>query len=325
MNIASYQERIEQELRTWISNLPEEPENLYAPLRYTLEHGGKRMRPILALTGCGIFSDSVEAAVPAALGIELFHNFTLLHDDIMDNAPLRRGRETVFKKWNTNIAILSGDALFAESFKLMSKSPVFALHDILDLFSQTTIEVCEGQQLDMDFEQRRTLHVDEYLNMIRLKTAVLPAAALKIGALCGGASAQDAERLYTFGLHIGMAFQLQDDILDTFGDSEKVGKQRGGDILANKKTVLVLLALENGSATDRDELRVWYSTTTDQPQEKIAAVIGIFNRSNAREEANRFMLAHQQQAFEAISELTISESKKEILRQFADQLLHREH
>jgi geranylgeranyl diphosphate synthase, type II len=325
VNIASYQERIEQELRTWISNLPEEPENLYAPLRYTLEHGGKRMRPILALTGCGIFSDAIEPAIPAALGIELFHNFTLLHDDIMDNAPLRRGRETVFKKWNSNIAILSGDALFAESFKLMSKSPVFALHDILDLFSQTTIEVCEGQQLDMDFEQRQTLHVDEYLNMIRLKTAVLPAASLKIGALCGGASAQDAELLYSFGLHIGMAFQLQDDILDTFGDSEKVGKQRGGDILANKKTVLVLLALENSSATDRDELRQWYSTTTHQPQEKIAAVIEIFNRSNAREEANRFMLAHQQQAFEAIDELTISETKKEILRQFADQLLHREH
>ncbi|MGL4599485.1 MAG: polyprenyl synthetase family protein, partial [Bacteroidia bacterium] len=216
MSIALFQERIEQELRDWISNLPEEPENLYAPMRYTLEHGGKRMRPILTLTGCSIFSDAIEAAIPAALGIELFHNFTLLHDDIMDNAPLRRGRDTVYKKWNPNIAILSGDALFAESFKLMSKSPVFALHEVLDLFSQTTIEVCEGQQLDMDFEQRKKLHVDEYLNMIRLKTAVLPAAALKIGALCGGASAQDAELLYTFGLHIGMAFQLQDDILDTF-------------------------------------------------------------------------------------------------------------
>jgi geranylgeranyl diphosphate synthase, type II len=325
VNIAYYQERIDFEIRKIIGQFPATPENLYAPLQYTLEHGGKRIRPVLTLAGCGVFSEKIDLAIPAALGIELFHNFTLLHDDIMDNAPLRRGRETVFRKWNPNIAILSGDALFAESVRLVAKSPIPVLAKIIDRFCYTAIQVCEGQQLDMDFENQSVVHVDEYLNMIRLKTAVLPAAALEIGALCGGADPEEAELLNEFGLHIGMAFQLQDDVLDTYGDAGKVGKQRGGDILANKKTVLMLLALERATGKDLEELNNWISAKHFEAEEKVNAVIEIFNRCHVLDEAKRFMNDHQQKAFDAIEHLHISPEKKTALHIFADQLLNREH
>src|ERR1700761_9383330 len=228
---------------------PEYPAALYEPISYILSIGGKRMRPALLLMACDLFGGDVDDALAPALAIEVFHNFTLMHDDIMDNAPLRRGRTTVHERWNKNVAILSGDVMLIEGYKLMMQVKDHLLRQILDIFNNTAVDVCEGQQIDMEFEQRNDVTIKEYINMIRLKTAVVLGGALKIGALLGGASTKDANLLADFGVNLGLAFQLQDDILDVYGNPEKFGKQVGGDIIANKKTYLLLKALELADET----------------------------------------------------------------------------
>ena len=221
-------------------DIPQYPADLYEPVKYILSLGGKRMRPALLLMACDLFGGDVEAALSPALAIEVFHNFSLVHDDMMDNAPLRRGKATVHERWGQNAGILSGDVMLVLAYQLMMKVDDRLLRQVLDVFSQTAVGVCEGQQLDMDFEKLQTVGIDEYQNMIRLKTSVLLGGALKIGALIGGADMADAELLYGFGEHLGIAFQLQDDILDVYGDPDKFGKQVGGDIISNKKTYLLI-------------------------------------------------------------------------------------
>src|SRR3978361_2125846 len=231
--------------------VPQYPAELYEPIKYILSLGGKRMRPALLLMACDLFGGDVKKAISAALAIEVFHNFTLMHDDIMDNAPLRRGKTTVHERWNNNVGILSGDVMLIEGYKLMMQVDQPLLRPILNIFNETAVGVCEGQQLDMEFETRNNVGIDEYITMIRLKTAVVLGGALKIGALIGGASTADATLMHTFGEQLGIAFQWQDDILDVYGDPEKCGKQVGGDIISNKKTYLLLKALESAGHSQK--------------------------------------------------------------------------
>lgn len=277
-DIGTLRALIEEELNR--STRGELPDTLYDPIRYTFSHGGKRMRPALVLLANRLFGGSDEEAIGAAIGIEVFHNFTLLHDDIMDQAPLRRGEDTVHMKWDENTAILSGDTMMVMAYQAMLKTPDRVLRPVLECFNQTAKEVCEGQQFDMDFENRDDVTVDEYLMMIGLKTSVLLAAALKIGALIGGADEATAQRMYDFGKNIGIAFQLQDDLLDVFGDSAQVGKQPGGDILANKKTFLMLAAFEE-LADDQAELRALLNET--DPEKKVREVTAIFENLDVDE------------------------------------------
>jgi geranylgeranyl diphosphate synthase type II len=324
VNIQHYQELINDELKRVIDGLPAEPNRLYEPMRYTIALGGKRMRPVLTLMGAGLFMDDVRTALPAALGIELFHNFTLLHDDIMDNAPLRRGKETVFAKWNSNVAILSGDAMYTEAFRQMAQSPAHILPHVLDVFTKTALEVCEGQQMDMDFETREHVSIPEYIRMIELKTAVLLAGALEIGALCGGAYATEAHKLYEFGKHIGIAFQLQDDILDVYGDPEKFGKQVGGDIVSNKKTFLLISALENADEKSKMELNKWLQVHGSGSTGKVKAVTEIYDRIGIRAHAEKEMWKHYEIGIAALNSMQVEDAKKIMLKKFTDGLMVRE-
>jgi geranylgeranyl diphosphate synthase type II len=309
-----------------ISNLcyPASPERLYEPIRYVLRLGGKRIRPVFTLLACNLFSDDVEPAVEPALGLEIFHNFTLLHDDIMDRADMRRGNQTVHKKWSDNVAILSGDAMQIDAYRHVTRVPADKLKEILDLFSQTAIEVCEGQQYDMDFEQRNNVALAEYIEMIRLKTAVLLACSLKVGALIGGATAKDASLLYDFGINFGLAFQLQDDFLDVYGDIDKFGKNIGGDILCNKKTFLLISALNSADARTKNELEKWMTAVNPDAQEKIKAVTDIYNRLKishvCQEEIDRLY----QQALIALRNLDCPDHRKAILYDYASRLIQRE-
>lgn len=302
---------------------PIQPEELYEPIRYTLAMGGKRMRPVLVLLGAELMGGKLEDAQHAALAIEVFHNFTLLHDDIMDEAPLRRGMATVHTKWDSNIAILSGDVMLVEAYKLLSKAPVSTLPEILHVFNTAATDVCEGQQWDMNFEGQDDVKLSDYLNMIRLKTAVLLGAALQIGALCANAEKQDAQNLYDFGCHLGIAFQLQDDILDVFGNPEVFGKQAGGDILSNKKTYLKLRALEKASTEHARELRKWYSNKDFDSIEKVTAVTQLFENLNVREDAEKEMRRHYDIALKSLHNVQGSETHKGVLEQFAQELLVR--
>jgi len=315
---------IEEGIKTFTNDLPETPAHLYDPIRYTMNLGGKRMRPVLVLSGASLFTDDLQSALPAAVGIELFHNFTLLHDDIMDLAPLRRGQPTVYKKWNSNIAILSGDAMFAESLRLMAKSPHNALPRILESFTKAALEVCEGQQMDMDFEQQARVTIPEYIRMIELKTAVLLAASLEIGAYCGGAYSTDAHKLYEFGRNIGIAFQLQDDILDVYGDPEKFGKQVGGDIVSNKKTYLLISALQQADGYLKEELLNWLQAGADQAVEKVSSVKEIYNRLHIREQAEAEMKKYYDVAMQSLLSVGADEQKLAGIRAFADALMVRE-
>lgn len=303
---------------------PNEPSELYEPIRYTLSMGGKRLRPQLVLMACSLYSDNIKQAVNPALGIEIFHNFTLLHDDIMDEAPLRRGKSTVHNKWNSNIAILSGDVMFVESCRLMSKAPQPALEDVLDAFFKAAVEVCEGQQYDMNFEQQANVSLNDYLEMIRLKTAVLLGAAMQIGAFCGGANRSEANHLYAFGTSLGVAFQLMDDILDVYGDPDKFGKQVGGDILANKKTFLSLKAFEKAKGSSAEELKKWYSLR-DSSSEKVENVTAIFDSLGIKEDAELEKERFYNKAIKELDALEISEEKKKPLYEFASKLMQREH
>jgi geranylgeranyl diphosphate synthase type II len=304
---------------------PEHPADLYEPIGYILALGGKRLRPALLLIACDLFGGDVESAIEPALAIEVFHNFTLMHDDIMDNAPLRRGKVTVHQKWNANVAILSGDAMMVESNKLMMKVPDAILRQVLNVFNETATGVCEGQQIDMSFEQQIDVSIDEYLTMIRLKTAVLLGGALKIGAIIGGAKLNDADLLYSFGVNLGIAFQLQDDILDVYGDPDKFGKQVGGDIISNKKTYLLIKAIELAKGAQANELDNWLNLQQFEATEKVTAVTGIYNELHIRQFAEEAMHNYAEQAFKALDDINLPEERRQYLRQFADNLLVREH
>ncbi|MDB5004036.1 MAG: isoprenyl synthetase [Mucilaginibacter sp.] len=306
-------------------NYPVYPAELYEPINYILSMGGKRMRPALLLMACDLFGGDVEKALPPALAIEVFHNFTLMHDDIMDNAPLRRGRVTVHERWNQNAAILSGDVMLIEGYKLMMQVEDRLLRVILDIFNKTAIGVCEGQQLDMDFEVRNDVKIDEYIYMIRLKTAVVLGGALKIGSILGGADMKDAELISEFGENLGLAFQLQDDILDVYGSPEKFGKQVGGDIISNKKTHLLIKALELADANQTIELNSWITLKQFVPQEKVTAVTSIYNTLQVRQYAETTMHTYADKAFEALEKINLPEENKQYLRDFADGLMVREY
>jgi len=277
------------------------------------------------LMACDLFGGDVNKAVKAALAIEVFHNFTLMHDDIMDKAPLRRGKVTVHERWNPNIAILAGDAMMVEANKLMLQVDDHILRKVMDVFNDTATGVCEGQQFDMSFESRDRVSADEYINMIRLKTSVLLGGALKIGALIGGANDKDADLIYTFGEQLGIAFQLQDDILDVYGDPDKFGKQVGGDIISNKKTFLLIKALELAKIGDLAELQKWIGDANAEPKEKVAAVTAIYNALNIREQAEQAMHSYAGKAFSTLDVLNLPLTHKQYLQGFADSLLVREY
>ncbi len=298
------------------------PAGLYEPVAYVLGLGGKRIRPSLLLLSANLFTEKIHDALPAALGIEIFHNFTLLHDDIMDEAPLRRNKPTVHKKWNENTAILSGDAMLIKAYQYISAVPADKLSDCLAIFSQTALEVCEGQQYDMDFETRKDVTLDEYLEMIRLKTAVLLAASVQIGALIVGAEKKDAQLLYTFGLNIGLAFQLKDDLLDVYGDSATFGKQIGGDIVSNKKTFLLLSAYQN--PLTRVALEQWILKREFDATSKIQAVREIYNQAQVKALCEDKMNGYYDAAMTALDALSVPNERKSSLRKVANQLMCRE-
>jgi geranylgeranyl diphosphate synthase, type II len=318
--LRDYTVLIEKELER--IDFPSSPSNLYDPLRYFLKIGGKRMRPILTLLGAEAFGVDKNKALNAALAIEVFHNFSLIHDDIMDDAPLRRGQETVHEKWNNNIAILSGDVLLVKAYQLIAKNDPQSLPDILDIFNRTAVEVCEGQQMDMDFESRDNVSIDEYIEMIRLKTSVLLGCALETGAIVAGASKNDAKLIYEFGQQIGIAFQIQDDILDLYADPEKFGKQVGGDVICNKKTLLLLKAFEIANKTQTAQLN---ALLTEQDLVlKVKAVRELFDELGIREICKGIMNEHYSKAKLAIYQISISEESKKPLLELAAYLMERE-
>ena len=276
------------------------PQGLYAPVDYVLQEGGKRLRPVLCLMACELFGGDEKAALPVAAGLEVFHNFTLLHDDIMDNADMRRGKPTVHKVWDSNTAILSGDAMLIEAYKLVSEAPAALLSEVTGIFSTTAAGVCEGQQYDMDFERRDVVALSEYIEMIRLKTAVLLAGALKIGAVLAGASDEDCQRLYDYGINLGIAFQLRDDYLDTFGNPEVFGKKLGGDISCGKKNYLLTKAFEILPPHDMSELKKWMAVD-GRDEEKIAAVTGIYRRNGMDELCNAAVAGYCDDALAALA------------------------
>lgn len=321
MDITNYQSAFLKYLQN--QSFQVEPLNLYQPVDYILNIGGKRIRPVLVLMATDIFSDNYEKALPAALAIEMFHNFTLVHDDIMDEAPLRRGEETVHKKWNTNTAILSGDVMQILAYRYFDSYEPNVFKKLVTLFSKTAIEVCEGQQLDVDFETRNDVTIDEYIKMITLKTSVLVATALKMGTIIADVNEEQQELIYKFGLNLGIAFQLQDDYLDTFGDAKTFGKQIGGDIIENKKTFLYLKALEVASQEDKKILLNLYAQKTEGKLNKIKIVTEIFRTNNIptiiKEEIGSYTL----KAFTCLEELEISSEKIEGLKNFGKGLMNR--
>ena len=325
MNPEKYHRLLADSFSEFSAALPAQPEGLYEPIRYTLSLGGKRMRPLLTLMGAGLFKEDVHCALHAAKGIELFHNFTLLHDDIMDNAPIRRGKPSVHAKWNSNIAILSGDAMYTEAFRQLAMSPENVLRNVLDVFTKTALEVCEGQQLDMDFETQAKVSIADYLRMIELKTAVLLAASLEIGAICAGAGKEEAKKLYEFGKHVGIAFQLQDDILDVYGDADKFGKQVGGDIVANKKTYLLLKAYELSNKYQQEELLQWSQAGVKDAKEKIEAVKDLYDVLGVKEYAEKEMHKHYAAGIAALESVRADEAKKAVPKKFTDDLMVREN
>lgn len=299
------------------------PAGLYEPIAYTLANGGKRIRPALTLMACNLFTENISPAISPALGIEVFHNFTLLHDDIMDKAPIRRCRPTVHVKWNDNTAILSGDAMQIAAYQLIAKTLENHLKQVLDLFSKTAIEICEGQQYDVDFENRTDVTADEYMEMIRLKTAVLLGCALKTGAIVGGAKNEDAVLLYDFGIAIGLAFQLKDDLLDVYGDEATFGKKIGGDILSNKKTYLLIHAIQLAEQKNITELREWLNKKDYLPEEKIKAVTNLYNSLGVKKICEDKMLFFYEKAIANLEKVSVPDSKKQELRKLADKLMSR--
>lgn len=300
------------------------PRELYEPIDYTMTLGGKRIRPLFLLMGCDLFGGKIKDAVSPALSIEIFHNFTLVHDDIMDNAPLRRNKPTVYKKWNNNIALLSGDVMLVWAYRLLSRCDKNKFPKILEIFNETAIKVCEGQQLDMNFERRNNVSIEEYVEMIGLKTAALIAGSLKIGAILGGANENNANLLYQFGKNIGIAFQLQDDFLDVFGNSEKFGKQVGGDIIANKKTFLLLKAFQLADEKTKWNLNRIFSSRKILPGKKVAEVKKIYEEIGVNEETEKAMKKFHSLALKQLSKIRADENKKQSLISFVNKLMERE-
>jgi geranylgeranyl diphosphate synthase type II len=299
------------------------PAELYDPIVYTMGQKGKRMRPLLLIMACELFGGSFKDAVNPALAVEVFHNFTLVHDDIMDKATIRRGKETVYKKWNESIAILSGDTMFAMANKYMARSGHANLSQMLDIFNQTAIEVCEGQQLDMNFENQIDVSIEEYLKMIRLKTAVLLGCSTKIGAIVGGAGEHDAALISNYGVDLGIAFQLKDDLLDAFGDEKVFGKRTGGDIASNKKTYLYLKALIEANPADKAELVHLYSNTGIEVEDKISKVLEIFRKLNIEQHTGLMIDQYYEKAIEALNEISVPEERKTEMKEFAADLMNR--
>jgi geranylgeranyl diphosphate synthase type II len=305
--------------------LPGIPENLYDPIRYIIDIGGKRIRPALLLMAYNLFSEKLEDAIDPAIAIELFHNFTLMHDDIMDRSDFRRNKPTVHKKWNDNIALLSGDAMLIKAYQYLTKQKHERLFEMLTVFNKTAIEVCEGQQFDIDFETKNEVLIDEYLHMIELKTAVLLAASLKIGAICAGTSEDNANHLYRFGKNMGVAFQLQDDLLDVYGTLELFGKKPGNDIVANKKTFLLLTALKNADNEKRDILKYWLSNDNNAEKElKVKNITEIFNDLAIRDITEKKINEYYLTGLEELGNVKCPEIKKEPLIRFAENLMNRE-
>ena len=298
------------------------PHGLYAPIEYILSLGGKRLRPLLALLATEAFGNKPEDALPAALSVEVFHNFTLIHDDIMDQAPLRRGSPTVHNKWDENTGILSGDAMLIQAYQCLESYPNKLFAKLINHTSKTALEVCEGQQYDMDFETQKDVTISAYLEMIRLKTAVLVGHSLKIGAWIGNASDQEAQLLYDFGVLLGMAFQIQDDYLDAFGDPKDFGKQVGGDILENKKTILYHEVMKIGNTQEKEALFQWYDTI-EKNNQKVIAVKEIFKSSGASIASQKLVTSYTEDAFKKLENLIISVQGKELLIEFGQNLMNR--
>ncbi len=320
---------VTDELSAFVSE-QREPEELYQPINYTLNAGGKRVRPVLALMASNLFTDDVSETVKPAVGLEIFHNFTLLHDDIMDNSSVRRNRPTVHVKWNENVAILAGDTMSIIASDFIAEAPSKVLKQALKLFNRTAMEVCEGQQYDMNFEDRDIIgengvKLEEYIEMIRLKTSVLIACCLKTGALIGGASQKDAKLLYDFGLNIGLAFQLQDDYLDVFGDFEKFGKATGGDIVANKKTYLLIKAFELADTETLEKLKSWTEKKDFDRDEKVDAVKKIYQKLGVEKKSKAKMQEYFEKGMEALKNVSVPNEKKEELQKLAEQLMNRKN
>mgnify|MGYP006204091623 FL=1 len=304
---------------------PKEPKELYEPIAYLMALGGKRLRPALVLMATDLFGGNIQEALAPALAVELFHNFTLMHDDIMDKAPLRRGQPTVHAKWNESVAILSGDVMFVKAYKMMIQVKPEILTDVLEVFNATAIGVCEGQQIDMNFENRNEVTIEEYIEMIRLKTAVLVGGALKIGALIGSADKKNADLLYQFGENLGIAFQLQDDILDVYGDPLKFGKQVGGDIMSNKKTYLLIKALALAKDKELENLNHWLNLKEFNTEEKVEAVKAIYNNLGVKTLSENTMHTYAQKAMDALAQINTPKENKQVLEAFADLLIKREN
>jgi len=315
-------QRIELEVSQLRFNYP--PDSLYTPIEYILSLGGKRIRPALTLIACNIYKDNIEDAIPPALSLEVFHNFTLLHDDLMDQADKRRNKPTVHKLWNANTAILSGDAMVIASYKIIADSKPEYLKELLDLFTITALEICGGQQYDMEFESRTDVNEAEYIEMIRLKTAVLLACGLKMGAIVGEAPGNDAEHLYQYGLNIGLAFQLKDDLLDVYGNPETFGKNIGGDILCNKKTFLLINALKKASPGQQKELQQWFTKKEFEPAEKIEAFKRVYNELGLKEITESKIQDYYNNALTHFSRLHAPEERLNVLKEVGNILLYRE-
>jgi len=302
---------------------PKNPAGLYEPIAYLLSLKGKKIRPAFTLLACNLYRDDIEIAIRPALAWEILHNFTLMHDDVMDKADLRRGQSTVHKKWNENVAILSGDAMLILSYIFMTESVTENLKPLLNLFSQTAIQICEGQQYDMEFEQRSNVSEQEYIEMIRLKTAVLLGACFKSGAMIGGADEKDSQNLYDFGINLGIAFQIKDDLLDVYGNPDVFGKKTGGDILCNKKTYLLINALNRADKTDKEKLLKWLECE-DKPQEKIVAVRNLYDKLDIPEKADATIRFFYEKALTAFQVVSVDEDKKKTVRNIAKDLMERE-
>ena len=319
--ISEYQDLISRHFES--IKYQKEPNNLYEPIRYILSLGGKRLRPVLTLMATEVFDLDCQKALAAATAVEVFHNFSLIHDDIMDDAPLRRGNETVHEKWNINTGILSGDAMLILAYQYFEAYEPKIFQELAKLFSKTALEVCEGQQYDVDFETRDDVTIPEYLKMIEYKTAVLVAAAMKMGAIVAETTEENKNLIYDFGLNLGLAFQLHDDYLDAFGNPETFGKQVGGDIIENKKTYLYLKAMEFASANEKEQLLHLFSFQSSENTDKINSVKGIFNQTGASAATQKAIENFTFKALETLAKMNIGNDKKAILKAFAENLMSR--
>ena len=314
-----YAEILNDEISIYLQSLPDD--GIYLPFKYILNLGGKRFRPSLVLLSTELFGGDIQEAIRPALGIEVFHNFTLVHDDIMDSAPLRRGKKSVHTKWNLNMGILSGDVMFAQANELISSCYPHHLKEIISLFNKTAIEICEGQDLDMQFENRDSVELEEYIDMIRLKTAVLVGCALKMGAIIGNSNAKDANLMYDFGVNLGTAFQIDDDILDLYGNELAVGKQSGGDIIEGKHSALMILSKKIANPSQLEQLNLFLSYSN--AQKKVKDVKALFNSMNVKDAASELKNQYYSKAVKSIELLSIRDAQKKLLLDFAENLMNR--